>query len=138
MTNLTFMRKHSNFLKRLVKASSKSELRKIILKATSPQVKLLVGLVYNALKGNIQLTPKLKQIGRRHQKSLRHLIESCCSATKRGKNKIHMKPSGVAKARRLIANQSGGLPPFVIPLAGLAGSLIWKGAKALYNRFKSK
>ena len=62
MTALSTVRKQSNFLKRLYNAQGKSELRKILLKASSRQIKLLVGLVFNALKGNIHLTPKLKKL----------------------------------------------------------------------------
>lgn len=138
MTGLTTMRKHSNFFKRLYNARGKKELRKLLLKANNSEIKLLVGLVFNALKGNIHLTPKLKKIGRRHQKSLRRLIEGCCTATKRS-NKIHMNPRGVSKARKLISNQSGGVAPFLVPLAILAGKallggLISGGVAKLINR----
>lgn len=119
--------KHKHFLDTL-KASTPRERRDLINRAKPNEIRTIVEIVLNFLKGN--LTVKNPQQYKRHRHKLRELINKCCSPTIKKKNKYHIKPKQIGTARQLLNQQKGGILPFLIPLIAAAGPLIAKAALA--------
>lgn len=118
---------HKQFLDKL-QASSPKDRRAQIVRAKAGEIRAIVEIVLNFLKGNLPV--KDPQVFRKHRHKLRTLINKCCSQTVKKKNSYHIKPQQVGVARQLLNQQRGGFLPFLIPLIAAAGPLIAKAALA--------
>lgn len=128
---LAQLKKHQPFICRLGHTKDRKECRALICRATPEQLKSIVGVLYNTLKGKIPLNSHQRRHVFKNRLKFRNFINSCCSATRKKKDRVHIKPEGVRKIRRHLSasvNQQGGLFPLLIPLLALAGKAALAGA----------
>ena len=118
---------HYNFLSKL-HASSPIDRERLLKNIQPEQVRAIISLIYNCLKGGVPINKE--NVGKLYpyRRKMRYIINNCCSPTKNKKDKIHIKPAQIHKAKKLITNQRGGILPFLLPALAAAlpaiGSII--------------
>ena len=104
------VRKHSEFLKVLVRCSAKQ--RKALLHKAGPKLlKTLCECTLNVLKGNVRLTTRQKRQLVRHKKNLRFLADK----------KISYK-----RKKQLLIQKGGFLPALLAPILSTLAGLFLK------------
>lgn len=116
------------FLHKLQQVSA-SKQHSFIRKAKAAEIRALLHIAYNYLKGGasklaIKDRKRINQRGGR----IRELAIKCLSHSSRCKNGVLCRPEGIVKARQLL--QRGGFFPALIPLIAAIAPLIGKAALA--------
>lgn len=124
-SGLAELKKHQPFICRLGNSNSDT-CRQLLRQAQPQQIKSIISVVYNILKGAVPLTPAQKRLVRKHKDLLRKFVNSSCCLSK--KNKAYVNSEAVKKVRRHLSEQKGGILPILLPLLALAGKAALAGA----------